>query len=809
MRRVSVLLSLLVFAFVASAGPANRGGEPRPSHHAVLVPARALTDTDRAELAAEGIQVGAPLSEGRHIARVADDAVLSDSRIVSLETLRPEQKIHASAYREFALGRTMARVDVIFHKDVDYDTARQSILAAGGVLDPFRVRFSPSQRIEIRVPSAALQALAEDDNVAAIAGVRPLRVKSDNAISAQLSHVTELYSAPYNLTGDGVTVSLFELAEGQASHIEFNGRLTVNGTGGSTSDKTHATHVAGTIGATGIRADAKGMAPNARIQQFCIQTPCGGNLSFLDDKEQKLPPLGVVADNNSWGFILGWNLEDGEQVWNDADAYYGAYELTLTSPLDEISNDKNILFVHSAGNDADPPTFSDAFSGHRHVDKDGNTDKTKLYCYSMNHSGSDCPATCTGGCEITQHHPTLPFDTIGVTAAAKNAITVGAVNGSSEIINFSSRGPAKDGRVKPEVVARGSSVLSTVPTNSYGRASGTSMAAPVVTGISALLTEQWRRTFGGASPKPVQLKALLIAGAQDLGNPGPDYTYGFGLVNAKASADLIIADAGAGNRIRNLTFANGQGSSQDFRVNVPSAQNVRVVLQWNDPPIATSPSFPDDIAPVALVNNLDLKVIGPDSATYLPWVLDKNNPNANATKGVNTIDNTEMVDIANAAAGLYRVVVTGARVTQGPQSAVVVTSVPVVVVAPCVDLQEPNNDAASAYGNLTGGSSVSGGICTAGDVDFYKFLATRTGPVSVTLTTGDTPLRVTLTGTGISSTRDVAAGSTATLTGNANSVPNAITVKIEAIGTAGDSPSYVFTPTFNIDNGKRRRSSRH
>ncbi|HEX7828870.1 MAG TPA: S8 family serine peptidase [Thermoanaerobaculia bacterium] len=775
----------------------------------MLTPVRALTDADRAELAAEGIEVGAPLSNGRHVVRIADDVVVSDSRIVSIEAMRPAQKVHASTYREFAKGRTMARVNVVFHKDVDFDAARASILAAGGVMDPFKVRFSPSQRVEVKVASSALEALAADDNVVAIAGVRNLRARSDNAVSAQTSHVTELYAAPYNLTGAGVTVSLFELAEGQASHVEFGGRLTVNATGGATSDKQHATHVAGTIGASGVRVDAKGMAPAVRIYQFCIQTPCGDDLSFLDDKDSKLEPLGVVADNNSWGFILGWNEEGGEQVWTDADIYYGAYDLYFTSPIDEISNDKDILFVHSAGNDADAPVFADEFSGHRHVNNDGDTDKTKLYCYSKNGSGTDCPATCTGGCETVKHHDTLPFDTIGVTAAAKNVITVGAVNQSGEIVNFSSRGPAKDGRIKPEVVARGANVLSSIPTNSYGRSSGTSMSTPVITGIAAMLTEQWRKTFAGATPKPVELKALIIASTQDLGNPGPDYTYGFGLANAKTAADLIIADGGAGTRIRTLGFPNGQGSTQEFRISVPSTQNVRVVLQWNDPAIIPSPTSDDEIADVALVNNLDLRVVGPDNTTYQPWVLDKAAPNANATKGVNTIDNTEMVDITNAAPGLYRVIVTGTKVTDGPQSAVVVTSVPVSVVAPCSDLQEPNNAVANAYGNLTGGSPITGAICTDGDLDFFKFLATETGPMSVTITAGDTPLRVTLTGTGISRTQDIAAGSTATLNADVNSVPNAITLRIEAIGTRGDAPTYTFTPAFGVDAGTRRRSARH
>jgi len=809
MRRLSVVLSLLILAVASHAAPASRSGEPRATRHEVLAPTHALTDADRAELAAKGIVIGAPMADGKHVVRVAVDANVDDPRIASLTPIEPEQKIDPSALHSFAIGRTTARVNVVFHKDVDYDTARTAILAAGGIVDPLKTRFSPSQRVEISISSPGLQALAANDDVLAIVGVRNLKVRSDNAITAQVMHVTELYSAPYNLTGEGVTVSLFELAEAQADHPEFaNGsRLAVHASGGTTTDKGHATHVAGTIGAAGVNAAAKGMAPNVRMHEYCIQVPCGGTLKYLEQKEDNLQSLGVIADNNSWGFVLGWNLEDGYWVWNDYDVLYGAYSLTYTSPIDEISNDKGILFVHSAGNDADQfPANFDSYNQHRHTDENDATITNKLFCYSKNGTGSDCPASCNGGCETTQHHPTLPYDTIGVTASAKNVITVGAVDANLNIESYSSRGPAKDGRIKPEVVTRGASVLSSMPGSAYGYKSGTSMATPVVTGISALLTEQWRRTFAGANPTPAQLKALFIAGTTDIGPIGPDYTFGFGAVNAKNSVDIILADGGTGKRIRNLTFANGEGATQEIPIIVPSTQNVRVVLQWPDPTIVFT-STGSSIAERALVNNLDLKVVGPDNTTYLPWKLDKNAPTAAATKGANTVDNTEMVDISNAAAGTYRIVVTGTRVTQGPQAAVVISS---VATAPaCSDAQEPNNDAATAYGNITGGSTLTGAICTQGDIDFFKFNATKTGGVSVTITARDTPLRVTLTGTGISRTQDIAANSTATLNADANTVPNAITVRVEAIGTPGVNPSYLITPTFGLENGKRRRSTRH
>jgi hypothetical protein len=805
MRRATVSLLAVLLAVSAAAAPETREIEPRGGRHAVLTPRQALTDAERAELAANGIVVGAPLSGGRHVVRVVEDATLDASRFGVIESLSVEDKVFPSAYREFAMGRTMATVNVVFHKDVPFETARTTILAAGGQLDAFRVRYSPSQRIVARVPSAALRALAADDNVLAVSGVRKMRVASENSVSAQVSHVPEVYAAPYNLSGEGVVVGVFELAGADATHTEFGGRLTVNSAGGGSGDRQHATHVSGTIGASGVRVDAKGMAPAVKIEEFCITTPCGEDLTFLDTKDEKLKPLGVIADNNSWGFILGWTQEDGFYIWNDLAEYFGAYELSLTSPIDEISNTHDILFMHSAGNEGDAPVFSDPYAQHRHVNNDGDPDTTKVYCYSANASGSDCPATCTGGCEVLKHHATEPFDTIGVTAAAKNVVTVGAITQLFGITDFSSRGPAKDGRVKPDVVARGNSVISTVPGGGYARLSGTSMATPAVTGIVALLTQQWRRTFAGTDPKPAQMKAVLIAGADDLGNAGPDYTYGFGLVNAQRAADIIIADGGAGTRIQNLTLANGTTSQQDFRINVP-AGDVRVVLQWNDPAITP---IRDEIAPVALVNDLDLTVVGPDGTTHRAYVLDKNAPTANATRGTNKVDNTEVVEITGAAAGVYRVVVAGTRVTAGPQNAVVVTSAPKITVAPCIDLQEPNNDAGTAYGNIVGGSAVTGGICASGDLDFYRFTATKTGPLSVTLTAGDTPLRVTITGSGISRTQDIAAGSTATLNADVNTVPNAVTIKIEAQGALGLSPTYVFTPNFGLENGKRRRSTRH
>lgn len=305
---------------------------------------------------------------------------------------------------------------------------------------------------------------------------------------------------------------------------------------------------------------------------------------------------------------------------------------------------------------------------------------------------------------------------------------------------------------------------------------------------AALLTEQWSRSFPGTNPTPAQLKALLIAGADDIGNPGPDYSFGFGLVNAKASIDLILND-----RLR--TFSVAQGQTHELPVVVEQAQNVRVLLNWADPAIPYLGG--DDVAAKALINDLDLKIVDAAGNAFLPWTLNKDEVSSNAVRGVNGVDPTEMIDLANAPPGVYRVIVTGTAVMEGPQTAVVVTSARPV--RPCTDLQEPNDTADRAYGNLASGQLVAAGLCSPADVDFYKFEVTKNGAVTVTVTAGDTPLRATL-----ATTQVIPAHSTATLT--ANATPGVMTLKIESAGAAGAEPQYTFMPTFPQHRQTKRRA---
>lgn len=783
--------------------------------HYILDAQHALRAEEQAELAAEGVDVQQPLTNGRYLVRVRNGATFdaTDPRVRSLEPLAAQHKLQPSAYREAARMKPYVNIRVLFNSEVPFETAKQAIEDAGGAMqDPLMLGFTEGlpKRIEARVPSTAILELANDERVLTIYG-RTAKMKYDNATSALISNVTPLFSAPYGLSGKGVVLSSFELAAADGAHREFGGRLDVHASGGVQSDIDHATHTSGTMISAGIDPASKGMAPQATLVQFNAR---GG---FLTPKSKVADTYHAVADNNSWGFVFGWTQDDaGDWVWNEGEEFIAGYDDT-DAALDHITRATNLLFVHSAGNEGNNPGPSLTPWAHYHVNEDGDEDKSKVYCYSADGSGNDCATQCTGAqCEIIRHAVHNPYGSLGMTAAAKNVIAVGATDSQKTIASFSSRGPTKDGRVKPDLTARGLGTYSTIPNNTYARKNGTSMAAPVVTGITALFTEQWRALFGGANPSAATIKTVLIAGADDVGLPGPDFTYGFGFTNAQAAIDLIRADNATGSRIR--TGALSQGQSFEVPITVSTAGPLRVVAGWSDPEVLNLTDV--DVAANPLVNDLDLKLIDPSGNTVLPYVLNAASPTTPATRGVNVVDNTEEVEIASAPAGVYRAILTAKRiggVDPSQQFVLVSKGGAMGDAAPtCSDLYEPNDTEATSFGSLVRNQAITARICSASDADFFNVRVNSSGVVSFTVTATDTPLRVTILGSGIvPNTIDVAAGQTRTISTNAGngtgqtiSPAQVVVVKVEATGAVGTTGSYTLTPSYPA-NAPHGRLVRH
>ena len=239
----------------------------------------------------------------------------------------------------------------------------------------------------------------------------------------------------------------------------------------------------------------------------------------------------------------------------------------------------------------------------------------------------------------------------------KNVLCVGNVTFSDGLAGSSSRGPTADGRIKPDLCAKGTSVNSTIAGNQYDSFTGTSMSCPGVSGTLAQLVHAYRTLNNGMDPESALLKGIMMNTCDDLGNPGPDFKFGYGRINALRAVEALENQTW-------FTDTISQGASRTHTLTVPAGTGeLRVMLYWTDweGPIGSS-------AP--LINDLDLTVVQ-GTSTFQPWIL---NPapspvslDAPATRGVDHKNNTEQVTIEAPAQGTWNFTIDGYTVPQGPQ----------------------------------------------------------------------------------------------------------------------------------------------
>ena len=243
------------------------------------------------------------------------------------------------------------------------------------------------------------------------------------------------------------------------------------------------------------------------------------------------------------------------------------------------------------------------------------------------------------------------YDTLSDDSTAKNPLVIGAIpsisggySNSAQVTEttFSSYGPVDDGRIKPDLVAPGVNVLSTgTSLGSYDTRSGTSMATPAVAGSVALLKSLYQTTFSNL-PLNSTVKALLVHTANEAGpSLGPDYKFGWGLVNAKGAADLIVDDGGSGDHFIESTLANGQTKTYSLTT---SGETVKITIAWNDFSGNVSANSLDS-ATRAIINDLNIVLKDANGTSFFPWRLDLNNPASAATRGINNKDNVEKIEL--------------------------------------------------------------------------------------------------------------------------------------------------------------------
>lgn len=247
------------------------------------------------------------------------------------------------------------------------------------------------------------------------------------------------------------------------------------------------------------------------------------------------------------------------------------------------------------------------------------------------------------------------FDSLSPDSTGKNVLIIGATEDDGNLAPFSSRGPTNDGRVKPDLSANGSQLYSTLPGQGYGAMSGTSMSAPSVSGMMAMLSELYTRTYGRRWA-PDEARAIMLHTVTDVFHTGPDYRHGWGNADASAAANLILSDGSVPGR----HLARGavrEGETVEWKMDVPAgATEVKVTMTWLD-------STAQSTNMRALIDDLDLVLIDPAGTQHFPWTLDPANPFSDAVRTrKNDLDNIEQVLVNAPASGQWTVRVAGLAV---------------------------------------------------------------------------------------------------------------------------------------------------
>jgi len=429
--------------------------------------------------------------------------------------------------------------------------------------------------------------------------------------------VDTVQASPYGLNGLNVRVGQWEWGRANGTHPDLYGRVvTVQDNG----HLDHATHVAGTVGGTGNMSNGRlrGMAPNVTFYAY--------STSAIDEP----------ADHND--AINTYKINLSQNSWRNTNAgYQGSYR-TRSSKFDDVVDGlygRKIPIIFIAGNEQGRTS-----SGYGTVMPPGGT--------------------------------------------AKNPIVVGAVNSDDRGIPwFTSFGPTDDGRLKPDIVAPGcqaggdGGINSTTPDafinvyNSYdwdGSGDdfrypydimcGTSMAAPVVSGATALILQQFKNRGNSKHstlPLPSTFKALMIHTALDLNATGPDYVTGYGLINVTKAVDMLRR--GGNNDVIAEETVSSSGETDQYTMYVSNyTTELRVTLAWDDKAASVS-------AGKQLVNDLDLVLMAPNGSIYRPWNLSSSSPQTPATKGIDRLNNVEQVYVNGTVEGNWTINVTGYVIT--------------------------------------------------------------------------------------------------------------------------------------------------
>ena len=531
--------------------------------------------------------------------RISD---LSNLGIISVIPIKPQikldPKLQNKKYPDWAFNNNMLSVKVLLYKNSDLALFIEFCRSYDFQIDNINVQ---SKSVALTVEPIHLLKLAEVNEVWYIEPIDPPSIK-ENKTGRTLHRSNSIntnYITGRHYNGEGINIMMQD--DGIIGpHIDFQGRIDQsNCIGCSTSNgDDHGDHVAGTImGSGNLDPIAMGMSNAAFLYVYS-----SNNNNYYD--------VPLIYQNNDV-------VITSKSYSNGCNAGY----TSLSRDLDEqINLYPSLIHVFSAGNNGSSSCSNPYISGTNGANW-GNV---------------------TGGHK-----------------QGKNVIAVANLTSSGDLASSSSRGPAADGRIKPDIGAKGSSVNSTLPENDYGLKTGTSMSCPGISGVLGQLYQAYKELNAGQNPNSSIIKNIILNSADDIGNPGPDFKHGWGEVNALRAVSIIEDNQ---YMLDNIS----QGNNNTHSISIPSGtRQLKLMVYWHDKEASANASS-------ALVNNLDIELFDNfGNSVELPWVLDPS-PNAtslntNAIKGIDNINNMEQITMNDPLPGNYELIVSGNSVPFGPQ----------------------------------------------------------------------------------------------------------------------------------------------
>ncbi len=599
------------------------------------------------DIAKVGAELFDYIPDNAFIVRMNGSAVSTVSRLEQVQWIGeyfPEYKIdpalRAKMEENISLELMVSFFEPAKERDIKEKIAKEIVSLGGTILDE-----AGNDRIHLNIKSSKIASLSIIRNVKWIEEYEPLIVFNDIARGIiNATYVTE----NYNLTGKGQIIAIADTGlDTGVNNIsmspDFYGRILdirFIGGDGPQDRNGHGTHVAGSAVGNGSLSNGqyKGVAPDAQLvfqsighENGTVVLPPNLSVLFKDAYE-----LGARIHSNSWGR-------------NGASSY-----TTLSKDVDQFMwTYPDMLIVFAAGNYG---TDSD---------HDGIIDSK-----SISDPGTAKNCLTVGASENNREEVSYTWGYIAPLGYPKAPITNDPIaNNPKGLAAFSSRGPTDDGRIKPDIVAPGTMIISArssvSDTKGWGEVSkdcknyiymcGTSMSAPIAAGSLALIRQNYVDNLN-ITPSAALLKATLINGAKDL-RPGqygndvtthPDYNQGWGLLDLRASLypegiTTCFAD--------NVKLSTGDAVEKNYYVS-SSSKPFKVTLVWTD-------YYGTETAQKKLVNDLTLLAMQPDGTEVV----------------VNdTINNVEQLVFEEPETGWYTVKVIGESVPMGPQPCAIVVS---------------------------------------------------------------------------------------------------------------------------------------